>query len=190
MDSESEEVGIGQGTTGFFDGLSQAPKLSLKEKLLRSSIQQDSFLPNKQTSLQQKIDKHADTRIPLPHSTIFQEKVIVEQSDKPRKSVGKKPTLTLTEGNKGKSFEDLRLIRPLLKAVGELGYLRPTPIQQLAIPVISSGKDVVASSITGSGKTAAFLIPLIQRYFNVAAVGYIRSLIVTPTRELAIQIYE
>jgi superfamily II DNA/RNA helicase len=53
-----------------------------------------------------------------------------------------------------------------------------------------SGKDIVASSITGSGKTAAFLLPIIQQYFNAAAVGYIRALIVTPTRELAIQIYE
>ena len=52
------------------------------------------------------------------------------------------------------------------------------------------GRDVVASSITGSGKTAAFLIPILQRYFNAVAVGYIRTLIVTPTRELAIQIYE
>jgi len=90
---------------------------------------------------------------------------------------------------KQKGFEDMRIIRPILKAVNELNYVRPTPIQQLAIPVISSGKDVVASSITGSGKTAAFLIPLIQRYFNVPPVGYIRSLILTPTRELAIQIF-
>ena len=77
----------------------------------------------------------------------------------------------------------------MLKAVNELGYSKPTPIQQLAVPVIGTGKDIVASSITGSGKTAAFLIPIIQRYFNVAAVGYIRGMIVTPTRELAIQIY-
>lgn len=60
----------------------------------------------------------------------------------------------------------------------------------LAIPVILSGKDVVASSITGSGKTAAFVLPIMQRYFHAAAVGYIRALIVTPTRELAIQIHE
>ena len=84
----------------------------------------------------------------------------------------------------------MRLNRVLLKAISDLGYVRPTPIQQLAIPVINSGKDVVASSITGSGKTAAFLLPILQRYYNVAAVGYIRALIVTPTRELAIQIYE
>jgi len=70
-----------------------------------------------------------------------------------------------------------------------VGYVKPTPIQQLAIPLIMSGKDVVASSITGSGKTAAFLLPIIQRYYHAAAVGYIRTLIVTPTRELAIQIH-
>jgi ATP-dependent RNA helicase DDX27 len=63
-----------------------------------------------------------------------------------------------------------------------MGYTAPTPIQQIAIPVILSGRDVVASSITGSGKTAAFVLPILQRYFNAAAVGYVRSLIVTPTR--------
>lgn len=71
-----------------------------------------------------------------------------------------------------------------------MGYSKPTAIQQLAVPVIVSGKDVVASSITGSGKTAAFLLPILQRYFNVAPVGYIRALVVTPTRELAMQIFE
>lgn len=82
------------------------------------------------------------------------------------------------------------MIRPLLKSISEIGYVKPTPIQQLAIPLIMSGKDIVASSITGSGKTAAFLLPIIQRYYHAAAVGYIRTLIVTPTRELAIQIHE
>lgn len=78
----------------------------------------------------------------------------------------------------------------MLKVIGEVEYVRPTPIQKMAIPVIMSGRDIVASSVTGSGKTAAFLMPILQRYYNAAAVGYIRSLIVTPTRELALQIYE
>jgi superfamily II DNA/RNA helicase len=69
-----------------------------------------------------------------------------------------------------------------LKAISDQGYVNPTPIQQQTIPTILSGKDVVASSITGSGKTAAFVLPIIQRYFHAAAVGYIRALIVTPTR--------
>ena len=54
-----------------------------------------------------------------------------------------------------RTFEDLKLIKPLLKIVSEAGYSRPTPIQSLVIPAILSGKDVMASSITGSGKTAA-----------------------------------
>ena len=66
MESESEEVGIGQGSSGFFEGLSQTPRLSLKEKLLRSSIQQDSFLPTKQTSLQHKIDMRAHAHSAIP----------------------------------------------------------------------------------------------------------------------------
>lgn len=63
-----------------------------------------------------------------------------------------------------------------------MGYLRPTPIQSLAIPAILSGKDVMASSITGSGKTAAFLIPILQKFYHAPDVNYSRVLIVTPTR--------
>lgn len=191
MDSESEDFACVGANDNFFDGLSQAPKLTLKEKLLRSAIKEDSFLETKQTSLQQKIENRGRTERIQPAKegeAIFEEKIIIEESEK-RKKKPTKAMITLDENSKSKSFEELRLIRPVLKAIGELGYIKPTPIQQLAIPVIATGKDVVASSITGSGKTAAFLIPIIQRYYNVAAVGYIRSLVVTPTRELAIQIY-
>lgn len=71
-----------------------------------------------------------------------------------------------------------------------MGYSRPTPIQSLTIPAILSGKDVLASSITGSGKTAAFLLPILQKFYHAPDVNYSRVLIVTPTRELAIQCYE
>jgi superfamily II DNA/RNA helicase len=108
--------------------------------------------------------------------------VIVEQQTNIKKKKNEGYIIIPTVSNKSKTFEELRLIRPLLKAIDELNYKMPTPIQQIAVPVILSGKDVVASSITGSGKTAAFLLPILQRYYNVAPVGYIRALIVTPTR--------
>jgi superfamily II DNA/RNA helicase len=66
-----------------------------------------------------------------------------------------------------KTWDDLKLVKPILKAVRELGFKHPTNIQQMAIPILESGRDVLASSVTGSGKTAAFLIPVIQRYFKM-----------------------
>ncbi len=89
-------------------------------------------------------------------------------------------------------FEELDLDSPLLKAIAEAGYKNPTSIQSLAIPEILSGRDVMASAPTGTGKTAAFLLPAIQHLLDVPRrnPGFSRVLIMTPTRELAIQIYE
>ncbi|MFU1856265.1 DEAD/DEAH box helicase [Sphingobacterium sp. CZ-UAM] len=92
-------------------------------------------------------------------------------------------------------FKQLNLIPPLLKAIAETGYTTPTAIQQKAIPVILSGQDLIGCAQTGTGKTAAFALPLLQRLSekNVHAHGKImpiRALILTPTRELAIQIGE
>lgn len=78
--------------------------------------------------------------------------------------------------------------------MSELGYTSPTLIQEMTIPLITSGRDVLASSITGSGKTAAFLIPVIQKFYkikyNQALGNFTKALIVCPTRELAVQCYE
>ena len=90
------------------------------------------------------------------------------------------------------TFTSLKLSVPLLRAVLEKGYETPTPIQAAAIPAILSGSDVWASAQTGSGKTAAFALPLLQRL----AAGrrppgrFVRALILVPTRELAAQIGE
>ncbi len=62
-------------------------------------------------------------------------------------------------------------------------------MQKLAIPAIMSGKDLFATAQTGTGKTAAFLLPVLQRYYRTPAVNYIRALVVIPTRELAIQCF-
>ena len=91
-------------------------------------------------------------------------------------------------------FEDLKLIEPILKALKDQNYTQPTEIQAKSIPLILSGDDVLGSAQTGTGKTAAFAIPIIQHLKNGEENQQknrkISSLIVTPTRELAIQIEE
>lgn len=83
-------------------------------------------------------------------------------------------------------FDDLGLDPRLLSAVNSMGYTEPTPIQENAIPMVLEGRDVVGVAQTGTGKTAAFVLPLMQR--TPAKPGGIRALVVTPTRELAVQI--
>ncbi len=91
-------------------------------------------------------------------------------------------------------FEDLSLSNSIQKAVFEQGYLSATPIQEKAIPIILSGKDIVGCAQTGTGKTAAFAIPIIHQLHRIVGSSKkakeIRTLVVTPTRELAVQIGE
>ncbi len=84
-------------------------------------------------------------------------------------------------------FTDLPLTRQFLQAVDEMGYTEPTPIQRKAIPVIFSGQDVIGVAQTGTGKTAAYLLPLLRK-LNYAQGDAPRMLIFVPTRELAIQV--
>ena len=86
-------------------------------------------------------------------------------------------------------FASLQLHPSLLKGIKELGFARPTPIQADAIPPALEGRDLLASAMTGSGKTAAFLLPILHRLIDKPR-GTTRALILTPTRELAAQILE
>lgn len=93
------------------------------------------------------------------------------------------------------SFNNLQLIEPVLKALSQEGYTNPTPIQEKSIPIILSKKDLIACAQTGTGKTAAFTIPLLQLIYEEQKLSAPRkpvlsALILTPTRELAIQIGE
>ncbi|KVR45106.1 DEAD/DEAH box helicase [Burkholderia multivorans] len=93
------------------------------------------------------------------------------------------------------SFESLGLAEPLVKAVNELGYTSPTPIQQQAIPAVLGGGDLLAGAQTGTGKTAGFTLPILQRLHTFytehrSAKRAVRALILTPTRELAAQVEE
>ncbi|KAL0208086.1 hypothetical protein P9112_010673 [Eukaryota sp. TZLM1-RC] len=99
------------------------------------------------------------------------------------------PEDTFQPSSSTKLFSDLPISRPLLKSISNLGWTSPTPVQQQTILPILQGKDVLASAVTGSGKTAAFLIPIIERLLRLGGRTYcLRVLIVTPTRELAVQI--
>ena len=89
------------------------------------------------------------------------------------------------------SFTSLALDKSLTDAVKALGYDQPTPIQQQAIPAILANKDIMAGAQTGTGKTAAFALPILQRLSaNIPAQRPIRALVLTPTRELAQQVYK
>ena len=85
------------------------------------------------------------------------------------------------------TFADMKLIRPLFEAVSQSGYVHPTPVQEAVIPVAMRGKDVIGQAQTGTGKTAAFLLPFMNRWRPHKLKGPI-GLVMTPTRELALQV--
>ncbi len=94
------------------------------------------------------------------------------------------------------AFDQLGLIEPLARAVADLGYEKPTPVQEQAIPLVLAGRDLMAGAQTGTGKTAAFALPILQRLAPQASASTsparhpVRALVLTPTRELAVQVAE
>jgi len=92
------------------------------------------------------------------------------------------------------TFKDLKLIEPLLRAVRGEGYETPSPIQEQAIPLLLQGRDILGCAQTGTGKTAAFALPILQTLYQQrpggAARRVLKALVLTPTRELALQITE
>ena len=105
-------------------------------------------------------------------------------------SVLNTPTLTPT-GNDNLAFTDLGLAEPLLRALAAANYTTPTPIQAQAIPALLDGRDMLGLAQTGTGKTAAFALPILQQLAEVKdnpAPKSVRALILAPTRELAVQI--
>ncbi|HEY2388371.1 MAG TPA: DEAD/DEAH box helicase [Candidatus Binatia bacterium] len=87
------------------------------------------------------------------------------------------------------AFHDFGLIPALTEAVADMGFTRPTPIQAEAIPVVLAGRDMIGCASTGTGKTAAFLLPILQ-HLHAGERGRCRALVLSPTRELAMQIDE
>ncbi|XP_062112876.1 DEAD-box ATP-dependent RNA helicase 28 [Humulus lupulus] len=114
-----------------------------------------------------------------------------EEDDDSNAVVNSKSFFSPSDGTSfhANSFMELNLSRPLLRACEALGYAKPTPIQAACIPLALSGRDICGSAITGSGKTAAFALPTLERLlFRPKRMPAIRVLILTPTRELAVQV--
>src|SRR5438046_6757977 len=87
-------------------------------------------------------------------------------------------------------FETLGLDAPLISALTALGYEEPTPIQREAIPPLLQGRDLLGQAATGTGKTAAFALPVLERIGRQAELGEPMALVLVPTRELAVQVSE
>lgn len=98
--------------------------------------------------------------------------------------------MTLNTPEETTSFADLALRPELLHALTRLGYEEPTPIQREAIPPLMEGRDLLGQAATGTGKTAAFALPVLQRMAPDGAGGQPMALVLVPTRELAVQVSE
>ncbi|CAO2833814.1 unnamed protein product [Amaranthus hypochondriacus] len=137
-------------------------------------------------------DSDSESEVSDPEPT--QENSKAEEGDDDENDVvdSKKPFFASVEGVQfhAKSFLELNLSRPLIRACEALGYSKPTAIQAACIPLAMAGRDICASAITGSGKTAAFSLPTLERLlYRPKRVPAIRVLILTPTRELAVQVH-
>ena len=98
------------------------------------------------------------------------------------------PEETETKNGQVTTFQSMNLSRPILRGLTSVGFTKPTPIQAQTIPIALMGKDVVGGAVTGSGKTAAFVVPILERLlYRPKKVPTTRVVILTPTRELAIQ---
>ncbi|GAB2228410.1 hypothetical protein Drorol1_Dr00010248 [Drosera rotundifolia] len=155
------------------------------------------------TSIDYKISKARERNLPLEipsddeedsnaeaHELV--EDKLEEAEDQENAVVDSKSFFTPSDGVSfhAKSFMELNLSRPLLCACEALGYSKPTPIQAACIPLALTGRDICGSAVTGSGKTAAFALPTLERLlFRPKRVSAIRVLILTPARELAVQIH-
>ncbi|XP_022660457.1 ATP-dependent RNA helicase DDX54-like isoform X3 [Varroa destructor] len=132
-------------------------------------------------------EKASDKEMEIDSEMLEHRSEVNENSEDEMEGFEAEKLLAAVSKNKSGGFQALGLSHNILKGIQKKGYKQPTPIQRKAIPVILQGQDVVAMARTGSGKTAAFLLPLFERLKAHSAVTGARALIIAPTRELAVQ---
>ncbi len=125
-------------------------------------------------------------------STIAAQNGIIESTDTPNTTANTDTQAASTDAEENKiTFADLNIAKPILTALDRSGYTNPTPIQEQAIPFALQGRDLLLSAQTGSGKTAAFVIPVLDRLSRATSFDKLtKALILTPTRELAQQVHD
>ncbi|KAL2200863.1 hypothetical protein P885DRAFT_65177 [Corynascus similis CBS 632.67] len=135
-------------------------------------------------------DASVATPVPHPEDEESEDDEEDAEEEAKRKEFFAAPEETEKAGQKGgsSSFQNMSLSRPILRGLTSVGFTKPTPIQAKTIPIALMGKDVVGGAVTGSGKTAAFVVPILERLlYRPKKVPTTRVVILTPTRELAIQ---
>ncbi|KFP03951.1 putative ATP-dependent RNA helicase DDX27, partial [Calypte anna] len=135
-----------------------------------------------------------ESQYSLDDETIFKKADTVKVKERRRSKKGKMEAEGFFEDasqyDDNLSFQDMNLSRPLLKAITALGFKQPTPIQKACIPVALLGKDICACAATGTGKTAAFILPVLERLiYKPRQAPITRVLVLVPTRELGIQVH-
>ncbi|MGP5684479.1 DEAD/DEAH box helicase [Psychrobacter glacincola] len=124
-------------------------------------------------------------------SAIAAENGIIENTDTPNTDTNNQAATTDATDEDQVTFADLNIAKPILTALDRSGYTNPTPIQAQAIPFALAGRDLLLSAQTGSGKTAAFVIPVLDRLSRATSFDKLtKALILTPTRELAQQVHD
>ena len=124
-------------------------------------------------------------------SAIAAENGIIENTDTPNNDTNNQAATTDAAEENKITFSDLDIAKPILTALDRVGYTNPTPIQEQAIPFALAGRDLLLSAQTGSGKTAAFVIPVLDRLSRATSFDKLtKALILTPTRELAQQVHD
>ncbi|MBO1531730.1 DEAD/DEAH box helicase [Psychrobacter sp. F1192] len=124
-------------------------------------------------------------------STIAAENGIIENANTESNSTDSQAATTDAAEENQVTFKDLNIAKPILSALDRVGYSNPTPIQAQAIPFALQGRDLLLSAQTGSGKTAAFVIPVLDRLSRATSFDKLtKALILTPTRELAQQVHD
>ena len=124
-------------------------------------------------------------------SAIAAENGIIESTDTPNTDTNNQAATTDAAEENKITFSDLDIAKPILTALDRVGYTNPTPIQEQAIPFALAGRDLLLSAQTGSGKTAAFVIPVLDRLSRATSFDKLtKALILTPTRELAQQVHD